>query len=287
MKGSGPEVGQACHAGQLMTSELRFEGYRREMGSARIAEVIPEWDAFAAAARERHPDAGTWCEAWTVRDVVIHQAGNAEELARVLNGHLDGAPVCTRSFEEREGPYRSMNDSDLWSATIKQLERLAEVSLAATSDLDDDTDVAWTGRTMKVPWFAEHMREELVLHRWDLTGDDSTASAALEERWLTEHSVMAVGRPLLARGAIGLDLGPDEQVECRLRVEGSDDIVVAATPETSSITFTAPEGDATLESDAATRCLFLWGRRPADSSRWRSNSGPKRLGQLRRLLSGY
>jgi hypothetical protein len=25
--------------------------------------------------------------------------------------------------------------------------------------------VAWTGRTMKVPWFAEHMREGLVLNR--------------------------------------------------------------------------------------------------------------------------
>ncbi len=24
---------------------------------------------------------------------------------------------------------------------------------------------------MKVPWFAEHMREELVLHGWDITGD--------------------------------------------------------------------------------------------------------------------
>ncbi|WP_372517622.1 maleylpyruvate isomerase N-terminal domain-containing protein [Mycobacterium florentinum] len=34
--------------------------------------------------QQRRPDSGTWCEAWTVRDIVIHQAGNAEELARVL-----------------------------------------------------------------------------------------------------------------------------------------------------------------------------------------------------------
>ena len=27
-----------------------------------------------------------------------------------------------------------------------------------------DTDVAWTGRTMKVSWFAERMREEIALH---------------------------------------------------------------------------------------------------------------------------
>jgi hypothetical protein len=40
-----------------------------------------------------------------------------------------------------------------------------------------DTDVAWTGRTMKVSWFAEHMREEIVLHGWDVTGDDVAAQA--------------------------------------------------------------------------------------------------------------
>ena len=42
---------------------------------------------------------------------------------------------------------------------------------AAGDEVPADTDVAWTGRTMKVPWFAEHMREELVLHGWDITGD--------------------------------------------------------------------------------------------------------------------
>lgn len=37
-----------------------------------------------------------------MRDIVVHQAGNAEELARVLGGHLAGQPVATRGFEERE-----------------------------------------------------------------------------------------------------------------------------------------------------------------------------------------
>jgi len=45
---------------------------------------------------------------------------------------------------------------------------LNEVAEAA-DEIPADTDVAWTGRTMKVPWFAEHMREELVLHGWDIT----------------------------------------------------------------------------------------------------------------------
>ena len=73
-------------------------------------ERFPEWTEFADAVQNRRPDAGTWCEAWTVRDIVVHQTGNAEELARVLAGHLTGEPVKTRGFEEREAPYRDMND---------------------------------------------------------------------------------------------------------------------------------------------------------------------------------
>jgi hypothetical protein len=32
--------------------------------------------------------------AWTVRDIVVHQAGNAEELACVLGPHLNGEAVA-------------------------------------------------------------------------------------------------------------------------------------------------------------------------------------------------
>jgi hypothetical protein len=64
---------------------------------------FPEWQPFIDAVQQRRPDAGTWCEAWTVRDIVIHQAGNALELARVLGGHLAGEPVATRICS-RVGP---------------------------------------------------------------------------------------------------------------------------------------------------------------------------------------
>lgn len=57
---------------------------------------FPEWGPFAEAVQQRSPETGTWCEAWTVRDIVVHQTGNAEELARVLEGHLAGEPVQTR-----------------------------------------------------------------------------------------------------------------------------------------------------------------------------------------------
>lgn len=236
------------------------------------------------AVRRHGPDAGTWCEAWTVRDIVVHQAGNAEELARVLGGHLAGEPVATRGFEEREAPLRALNDADLWDALTERMAALNDVA-AAAEGVSADTDVAWTGRTMKVPWFAEHMREELVLHSWDITGDEPAARARLAEPWMTTHSVLAVGRPLLAKGS--KQLKPGERIEARLRADGTDDVVVAADPDQVTIGFAEPDGPATLETDAAARVLLLWGRRPADPSRIRSRVGPETLGRVRRLLGGY
>ncbi|MFE7209577.1 hypothetical protein ACFU93_06100 [Streptomyces sp. NPDC057611] len=131
------------------------------------------------------------------------------------------------------------------------------------------------------------MREELILHRWDLTGDDRTAARSLNEPWMTEHTVVSVGRPLLIRGRAGLDLGPEGRVEGRLRTPGTDDIVVTADTEGGTIRFAAPEGPATIESDAATRVLLLWGRRPADPTRWHSTAGPEALRRVRTLLGGY
>lgn len=252
-----------------------------------MSRVFPEWNPFAQAVAERSPQTGTWCEAWTVRNIVIHQAGNAEELARVLRGHLAGEPVTTRTFEDREAQYRAMTDGDLWSALVSRIEQLAETTDAASSDLTEDTDVAWTGRTMKVPWFAEHMREELVLHRWDMVGDDATAYAALGEPWITKHSVLAVGSPLLLRGSLDLDVKGTGRVEGRLRAPGSDDVLVIADEEGNRVELVPAEGASTLETDAAARVLLLWGRRPADPSRWSSRAGPDTLHKLRVLLSGY
>ena len=221
---------------------------------------FPEWQPFLDAVQRRRPDAGTWCEAWTVRDIVVHQAGNAEELARVLQGHLDGEPVGTRSFEEREGPLRALNDADLWDALHDRMAALNDVA-AAADGVPADTDVAWTGRTMKAPWFAEHMREELVLHGWDITGDCDTSPAfqvGLGEPWMTTHSVTAVGCPLLAKGAKQLRAG--ERIEARLRVRGTDDILVTADADHTYIGLADPEGAAALETDAAALVLLLWGR---------------------------
>jgi hypothetical protein len=123
---------------------------------------------------------------------VAHQAGNAEELARVLVGHLAGEPVEIRGVD-RQIPFRAMNDADLWHALVDRMAVLGKAGevVEAGEAVPDDTDVRWTGRTMKVPQFGEHMREELVLHGWDITGDDPAAQARLGEAWMTDHNVFA------------------------------------------------------------------------------------------------
>jgi hypothetical protein len=247
---------------------------------------FPEFVPFAEAVQRRSPETGTWCAAWTVRDIVVHQTGNAEELTRVLAGHLAGEPVPTHGFEEREQPYRAMNDADLWTAFDDRMAHLGRIAAAADA-LPEDTDVAWTGRTVKVPWFAEHMREELVLHSWDITGDGAPGRDRLAQPWMTDHSVYAVGVPLLRRGHEILKLDADEPMEARIRVDGADDVVVTADAETTAITLAPPDGSATVETDSVTRVLLLWGRRPADPGRIRSAAGPLELGRLRTLLSGY
>lgn len=255
--------------------------------TARLDAVLPEWESFAHAVQARRPDSGTWCEGWTVRDVLIHQSGNAEEMHRVLAAHLDGSPVHTRSFEEREQPFRVMTDSALWAAFVNRCEQLATLSEDAVASMAPDTEIMWTGRVVTPSFFAEHLREELILHRWDITGDDDTATHALMQPWVTTHSVRQVGSPLLARGTAGLDLGTDGRIQARLRAPGADDILVTATNIGNTIEVVSPEGEATIESDPAVRVLLLWGRRPANPSRWHSQAGPTALQQIRALLRGY
>ena len=247
-------------------------------------ELLPEWIPFRDAAAARRPDQGTACDAWTVRDILVHQAGNAEELDRVLSAHLDGDPVPpTRSFEDREAPYHPLPDDGVWETLIERIGALAR-TVERSLDVDGDAPVPWTGRRMPVRAFGEHMREELVIHRWDIAGDDETGRALLGAPWFTVHTVVEVGRPLLQRGLAQLG---EVRFTARLRVPGGDDdVVVTAGPE-PSIDLAPAGGPAELESDAGARALVLWGRRPADCGRLRSTAGAERLGRLRTLLSGY
>lgn len=248
-----------------------------------IADLLPEWAAFEDAATHRDPGHGTACTAWTTRDIIAHQAGNAVELGRVLAAHLDRRPVPqTRGFEEREPPFHQMSDDDRLAAlrhVIAELARILERGLD-----EPDTWVPWTARQMKVAWFGEHMRSELILHRWDLVGDDEQAISQLAQPWMTTHSVDAVGVPLLRRGA-GL---AGTAFTSRLRVADQPDVVLTGGTQPSiALCVADPDTQPDLVTDAAARVLLLWGRQPADTTRLHSDAGPEQLGRCRTLLSGY
>ena len=201
----------------------------------------------------------------------------------MLGGHLAGEPVGTRGFEEREGPLRDLDDADLRDALTERMATLSDVAAAAEriAGVPADTDVAWTGRTMKVPWFAEHMREELVLHGWDITGYDGiphglpgrVGRAVDDDAQRLCGGPTAAGEGSQAAAARRADRGTVASRRHRRRLARAD--------RPHHIGLAAPEGPAALETDAAARVLLLWGRRPADPSRICSRVGPEALGRLR------
>jgi hypothetical protein len=145
--------------------------------------------------------------------------------------------------------------------------------------------VPWTGRRMKVAWFGEHMRSELILHLWDLAGDDELATTQLAQPWMTTHTVEAVARPLLRCGAAAL---PGTSFTARLRVSDQPDVILTGGAEPNISLGPADHNtQPALTTDAAARVLLLWGRQPADMTRVHSDVGPGHLGTVRALLAGY
>ena len=251
-----------------------------------LIDLIPEWTWFLESVISHRPEQGTACAAWTVRDLVAHNAGTAEELTRTLGAHLNGSlvPPTRRPGDRGERALRELPNADLLDVLEREMLSLASVLMEAER-VDQGNYVPWAGRKMRVAWFAEHMREELVLHRWDITGDEEVSTRLLNQPWVTEHSVVAVGKPLLRRGLA--KLGKERRVTARLRCAGYDDVVVVAGAGSTVIELGPPEGTATLETDMAARALLLWGRQPSDPARIVSTAGPVALGTTRALLSGY
>jgi hypothetical protein len=163
------------------------------------------------------------------------------------------------------GTGTTLNATQEWNLTADLPAVGANLGFGPTAEpgvrtgLSADDAIMWTGRKVTPGFFVEHMREEMVLHRWDMTGDDVTAVHSLMQPWMASHSVWQVGKPLLQRGIAGLDLVPGERIEGRLRSPGTDDILVTASSDGNTIGL----------------------------SRWHSQAGPHALRQIRTLLSGY
>ena len=251
---------------------------------------ISETQAFLEALDSRPPTALTACRGWTVHDLTAHITAGADEIARIFEAYGEGDPSpVTRGFEEREPPYRAMDDPALRKHLFAASARMSS-AMDAVLAREPDVTIPFTGMPFKAATFAMHGRSELAIHRWDMVGDDDVSWRLLSQPELTSHAVNVMGAMLFQRGCAAAP--PPLYLSARLRVPGQDDlvhddVVVESAHGAASLRAEPAEGDAALESDPAARLLFIWGRRPGDPSRLRSSLDGAAQRSLEGLLAGF
>jgi len=256
-----------------------------------------EAERFLETLQDTGPEVVSACAGWTAHEIAAHLAATAAEVTLHLEAYLEGRPIpATATFEEREPPYRALDDPAL-RARLEAEEATMRGAIARSLELDADAVIPWTGRRMAVAKFVPHMRNEFAIHRWDIAGDDEVSAELLAEPELTAHAVTVLGRILVARG-LRHDPGAGSEFAVRLRVEGACDLrlVVESDPAGPQARLELVDGagaaddgvqEPELELDAAARTLFIWGRRPSPPSRMRSHMDGADLTRLQALLSGY
>jgi len=246
-----------------------------------------EAEAFLDARQHIAPDVVSACEGWTAHEVTAHLAAMAAEVTRHLEPYLQGEPVpATRTFEEREPPYRAMHDAALLRRLQDEEHKMRGV-LGQVLAREPDAVIAWTGRQMAVAKFLPHLRNEFAIHRWDFAGDDEVGTVLLSQPELTAHAVGVLGRILLLRGT-ARDTCPGEDFHVRLRTGTGPDVRVVVEAGQAGLELTDSQADEPyVELDPAARTLVIWGRRPDQRGRFRSQVGEPVLRRLQALLSGY
>lgn len=246
-----------------------------------------ETDAFLESRQQTPADIVSACDGWTAHEITAHLMAAAAEVIRHLEPHLAGEPVpATRSFEEREPPYRAMNDQALCDALVPEEARVRALIDEAVAR-DPEATIPWTGRQMPVAKFLPHLRSELAIHRWDIVGDDDISTELLGQADLTGHAVGVLGEMLLLSGR-ARDPAPGEDLHVRLRSNGAADVRLVVENGHPSLQLTDEQGDEPyVELDAAARTLVIWGRRPDHRGRFRSHLSESMLTRVQLLLSGY
>lgn len=246
-----------------------------------------EADAFLATLDAVPPEAVSACRGWTTHEVVAHLTSGAEALANQVEAKLAGRPVPPfGSWEEREPPYRAIDDRVLRGRFVRAEERMS-AAFASMLAQDPDAQHDDVGFGFPVRELVTHMRQEFAIHRWDLIGDDELGDTLMAQPELLSHSVRMLQVPLLERG-LTLDPSPRTTLDVRISNGGADDLRVQLAQGHATLSLVpAHEGDVGIEADPAGRLLLLWGRRPSDASRIRSRLGADQLFSLQTLLSGY
>lgn len=220
---------------------------------------------FTATLLAASPLRLTACRGWTVHELTAHLAAGSQEIADLIEDHLAGAePRSTRSFEEREAPYRAMEDSALRDALFDQVERSKQARGRLANEPDDG--VLFTGMVFRAAAFAMHSRSERALHRWDIIGRDEVGWEMLSQPELTLHSLkilteMAVLPEALENRLEAADYRAGDFTVV-LRSDPQEDVVVVLSGGTLAV-HSEPVADRPVDAhlDPATRLLALWGRR--------------------------
>lgn len=246
-----------------------------------------ETAAFLDSLQHIAPRVVSACKGWTTHEITAHLAANAAEISAHVEAYAEGRPVPrTRGWEEREAPFRALDDAVLRRRLETEEERMRR-GLDALLARDPDAVITWTGRRMAIAKFVPHMRNEFAVHRWDVTGDDETSFDLLGQADLTEHAVTVLGALLTSRGR-EIDPRPGEDFHVRLRAEGAADVDLVIGGGEAALRMAGDGGDApAVELDPAARALVIWGRRPARRDRFRSPLPAADLARLEALLSGY
>jgi hypothetical protein len=248
-----------------------------------------EADAFLATMHTAAPDAVSACVGWTTHEIAAHVTGIAVEVARHLEPYLQGEPVPkTRRFEEREAPLRALGHADLLVRLASEETRMRRL-VAEVLDREPDAVIPWTGRHMAVATFIPHLRNEHVLHRWDVAGEDDISRRLLGTDDLVDHSVSELGHILLIAGR-ERDPDPETDFRVRLRSVGHRDLQVIVEAGVASLAWAdahAPAEEPSIDIDPAARHVFIWGRRPDRHGQAHSHLSQVELARLQVLLSGY
>ena len=198
--------------------------------------------------------APSWCAGWSARDIASHVGAAAQERANLAEELLAGQPPRpTRSWEEREPPFRRLDDADLKRALADEAERFE----AAVLRMPETATISYTGWQMDAARLQMHSHSEAVLHRWDLVGDDETSVRQLSDPAMVDHA-LAVFAAIPLPEATRWNQPPINSFS--LRVAGHADVnVVSGTGLTRDA---AAAGARAIELAPHERVLMLWGRRP-------------------------
>jgi hypothetical protein len=151
---------------------------------------------------------------------------------------------------------------------------------------EPDAMIPFTGQQMSAANFAMHSRSECAIHRWDMVGDDEVSWRLLSQPEITKHAVDVLAPMLFSRGC-GTSPAPAAGFRARIRAAGQQDLLVQRDDAGALLKFESDDGSPAIETDAAARLLFIWGRRPSDPSRVKSGLSAEDRVRLQSLLAGF